>query len=80
MRSDAIAALVAFVVAYAAAVPFMNTTLIVGPVARPGTAPTWPTSSTSWLRRLYGGYRLMRQRTAAVPATAAETPVQGVGA
>lgn len=58
-RADAIAALVAFTVAFAAAVPFMNTTLIVGPVA-------------SWLHgadlayfvnfvvaaAIYGGYRI----------------------
>jgi NCS1 family nucleobase:cation symporter-1 len=57
-RADAMAAMVSFVVAFAAAIPFMNTSLIVGPVA-------------SWLHRadlayfvnflvaaaLYGGYR-----------------------
>ncbi len=62
-RSDALAALVSFVVAFAAAVPFMHTEVFVGPVAQ-------------WLHgadlayfvnflvagAIYGGYRIMRQR------------------
>lgn len=62
-RADAMAAMVSFAVAFAAAIPFMNTSLIVGPVA-------------SWLHgadlayfvnfvvaaSLYGGYRLIRGR------------------
>ena len=70
-RVDAIAALVSFVIAFAAAVPFMNTSLFVGPVA-------------SWLHGadvayfvnfvvaavLYGGYRLSRARSG--PRTSSE--------
>ena len=62
-RADAMAAMASFVIAFAAAVPFMNTSLIVGPVA-------------SWLHGadlayfvnfvvaagLYGGYRLLHGR------------------
>ena len=62
-HADAMAAMVSFAVAFAAAIPFMNTSLIVGPVA-------------SWLHGadlayfvnfvvaagLYGGYRLLRER------------------
>ena len=33
-RLDAVAALIAFVLAYAAAIPFMNTSLIEGPIAK----------------------------------------------
>jgi hypothetical protein len=33
-RADAVAAVIAFVLAYAAAIPFMNTTLIGGPIAK----------------------------------------------
>ena len=60
-RADSVAAIASFTIAFAAAIPFMNTTLIVGPVA-------------SWLHgadlayfvnflvaaALYGGYRLLR--------------------
>ena len=60
-RADSVAAIASFAIAFAAAIPFMNTTLIVGPVA-------------SWLHgadlayfvnflvaaALYGGYRLLR--------------------
>ena len=81
LRSDAIVALVAFVVAFGAAVPFMDTSIIVGPVAK-----AWDGADVAYFVNflvaaiIYGGYRMWRQRTATVPATAAETPVQGVGA
>ncbi|MGI9161311.1 MAG: hypothetical protein ACR2JI_00100 [Mycobacterium sp.] len=62
-RADAMAAMSSFAVAFAAAIPFMNTSIIVGPVA-------------SWLHgadlayfvnfavavMVYGGYRLLRGR------------------
>ena len=57
-RADAVAALVTFVVAYGAAVPFMHTTLIEGPVAR-----AWHGADTAYFvgflvaALLYGGYR-----------------------
>ncbi|HEX9176285.1 MAG TPA: cytosine permease [Mycobacterium sp.] len=57
-RLDAVAALVTFVVAYGAAVPFMHTTLIEGPVAR-----AWHGADTAYFvgflvaALLYGGYR-----------------------
>jgi nucleobase:cation symporter-1, NCS1 family len=62
-RADAIAALVSFVLAYAAAIPFMNTTLIQGPVAT-----AWHGADVAYFVNflvaavLYGGYRLMRRR------------------
>lgn len=61
-RADAVAALVAFVVAYAAAVPFMNTTLIQGPVAL-----AWHGADVAYFVDfavalvLYGGYRWWRR-------------------
>jgi NCS1 family nucleobase:cation symporter-1 len=67
-RADAIAALVTFVVAYAIAVPFMNTTLFVGPVAT-----AWHGADVAYFVNflvalaLYGGYRWIRQpRKAAI--------------
>jgi len=62
-RPDAVAALVAFVLAYAAAVPFMNTSLIQGPVA-----VAWHGADVAYFVNflvaavLYGGYRLVRIR------------------
>ncbi|HZA09042.1 purine-cytosine permease family protein [Mycobacterium sp.] len=62
-RMDAIAALIAFVVAYAAAVPFMNTSLIEGPIAK-----AWHGADTAYYvnfvvaAALYGGYRMLRRR------------------
>ena len=56
------AALAAFIVAYAAAMPFMNTSLIEGPVAR-----AWHGADTAYFvgflvaGALYGGYRLSRR-------------------
>ena len=64
-RLDALAALIAFVLAYAAAIPFMNTSLIEGPIAK-----AWHGADIAYLVNLlvaavlYGGYRLLRmQRT-----------------
>jgi NCS1 family nucleobase:cation symporter-1 len=62
-RLDARVALIAFVLAYAAAIPFMNTTLIQGPIAR-----AWHGADTAYFVNflvaafLYGGYRLLRMR------------------
>jgi NCS1 family nucleobase:cation symporter-1 len=60
-RTDAAVAVVVFVVAYAAAIPFMNTSLIQGPVAR-----AWHGADIAYFvnlvvaAALYGGYRLLR--------------------
>jgi NCS1 family nucleobase:cation symporter-1 len=62
-RLDAMVALVVFVVAYAAAIPFMNTSLIEGPIAR-----AWHGADIAYFvnllvaAALYGGYRLFRRR------------------
>ncbi|MCW2688516.1 MAG: cytosine permease [Mycobacterium sp.] len=62
-RGDAVAALVVFVLAYAAAMPFMNTSLIQGPVAQ-----AWHGADVAYLVNfvvalaLYGGYRFLRVR------------------
>jgi NCS1 family nucleobase:cation symporter-1 len=64
-RGDAIAAVVAFVVAYAAAVPFMNTSLFTGPVAA-----AWHGADIAYFVNfvvaalLYGSYRLLLSRPA----------------
>jgi NCS1 family nucleobase:cation symporter-1 len=64
-RADAVAAVVAFVAAYAAAVPFMNTSLYTGPVAE-----AWHGADVAYFVNflvaalLYGGYRLLRSRSA----------------
>jgi len=61
---DAAAAVVAFVVAYGAAVPFMNTSLIQGPIAK-----AWHGADTAYFINLlvaallYGGYRVIRRRS-----------------
>ena len=58
-RRDGLAALLVFVVSYAAAIPFMNTTLIQGPVA-----VAWHGADIAYFVNfvvavvLYGGYRL----------------------
>lgn len=63
-RTDAVAALVAFVVAYAAAVPFMNTSLFQGPVS-----VAWHGADIAYFVNflvallIYGGYRWFRQRS-----------------
>ena len=62
-RLDAVAAVVVFVLAYVAAIPFMHTSLIEGPVAR-----AWHGADIAYFvnflvaAALYGGYRLKRQR------------------
>jgi NCS1 family nucleobase:cation symporter-1 len=62
-RSDAAAAVTVFVLAYAAAIPFMNTSLIQGPVAL-----AWHGADVAYFVNLlvaaafYGGYRLLRMR------------------
>jgi NCS1 family nucleobase:cation symporter-1 len=59
-HSDAVAALIAFAVAFAAAVPFMNTSLIEGPIAK-----AWHGADIAYFvdlavaALLYGGYRLL---------------------
>lgn len=66
-RADAVAAMVAFVLAYAAAVPFMNTTLYQGPIAL-----AWHGADVAYFVNfvvaavLYGGYRLVRRRGASM--------------
>jgi NCS1 family nucleobase:cation symporter-1 len=60
-RLDAVAAVVAFVVAYAAAIPFMNTALIEGPITK-----AWHGADIAYFVNLavaavcYGAYRLSR--------------------
>ena len=62
-RADAVAAVIVFVLAYAAAIPFMNTSLIQGPVAR-----AWHGADTAYFVNLlvaavlYGGWRFARSR------------------
>jgi NCS1 family nucleobase:cation symporter-1 len=62
-RSDAAAAVIVFVLAYAVAVPFMNTSLFEGPVAR-----AWHGADVAYFVNLlvaavlYGGYRVVRSR------------------
>jgi NCS1 family nucleobase:cation symporter-1 len=69
-RLDAVAAMLAFVFAYAAAIPFMNTTLIEGPIAK-----AWHGADIAYFVNilvaalLYGGYRLMRTRCAPLRTT-----------
>ena len=59
-RSDAIAAVAVFVISYAAAIPFMNTTLIAGPVAT-----AWHGADIAYFVNfavaavLYGSYRYL---------------------
>jgi nucleobase:cation symporter-1, NCS1 family len=61
---DAVAALVVFILAYAAAIPFMNTSLIEGPIAR-----AWHGADLAYFvnffvaAALYGGYRLAFSRS-----------------
>jgi nucleobase:cation symporter-1, NCS1 family len=65
-RRDAVAALIAFVLAYAAAIPFMHTSLITGPIAT-----AWHGADVAYFVSLlvaavlYGGYRLLRMRRGA---------------
>jgi nucleobase:cation symporter-1, NCS1 family len=81
LRSDAIAAIIAFIVAFGVAVPFMNTSIVVGPVAK-----AWDGADVAYYVNflvaaiIYGGYRMWRARAATAPAAPAETPGLGVGA
>jgi NCS1 family nucleobase:cation symporter-1 len=65
-RRNAASAVIVFVLAYAAAIPFMNTSLIEGPVAR-----AWHGADIAYFVNLlvaallYGGYRLLRGRSTA---------------
>ena len=58
--------MVAFVLAYAAAIPFMNTSLVEGPIAK-----AWHGADVAYFvsllvaALLYGGYRLLRMRRGA---------------
>jgi NCS1 family nucleobase:cation symporter-1 len=62
-RRDAAAALITFVIAYAAAIPFMKTSLIEGSIAK-----AWHGADIAYFVNLlvaallYGGYRLLRTR------------------
>jgi NCS1 family nucleobase:cation symporter-1 len=62
-RPDAVAALVAFVVAYVAAVPFMDTSIYQGPIA-----VAWHGADVAYFVNflvallIYGGYRLLNRR------------------
>jgi nucleobase:cation symporter-1, NCS1 family len=64
-RTDAVVAVAAFVVAYGVAVPFMNTSLFTGPVAK-----AWHGADVAYFVNflvaalIYGGYRLLRSRPA----------------
>jgi len=61
-RVDALAALASFILAFAAAVPFMNTSLFVGPVAdRLHGADLAYFVNFVVAAALYGGYRLIRR-------------------
>src|SRR6266704_6689981 len=79
VRADAIVAVIAFVLAFGAAVPFMNTSIIVGPVAK-----AWHGADVAYYVNflvaaiIYGGYRAWRHRAAA-PAAALGTPAHTLG-
>ena len=66
-RTDAIAAIAVFVLSYAAAIPFMDTTLIHGPVAQ-----AWHGADIAYFVNflvaavLYGGWRILAARRTAV--------------
>ena len=65
-RRDAVAAVIVFVLAYAAAIPFMNTSLIEGPVARALHGADVAYFVNLFVAALlYGGYRLLRGRSTA---------------
>jgi NCS1 family nucleobase:cation symporter-1 len=69
-RRDAAAALITFVIAYAAAIPFMKTSLIEGSIAK-----AWHGADIAYFVNLlvaallYGGYRLLRTRRAPLRTT-----------
>jgi NCS1 family nucleobase:cation symporter-1 len=68
-RLDAVVAVVVFVVAYAAAIPFMNTTLIQGAIAKAlHGADIAYFVNFGVAAALYGGYRLLRRRFASSAA------------
>jgi NCS1 family nucleobase:cation symporter-1 len=79
VQADAIAAIITFVVAFGASVPFMDTSIIVGPVAK-----AWHGADVAYFVNflvaaiIYGGYRVWRHRAAA-PAAAVGTPAQTLG-
>jgi NCS1 family nucleobase:cation symporter-1 len=79
VRADAIVALITFVVAFGAAVPFMDTSIIVGPVAK-----AWDGADVAYFVNflvaaiIYGSYRVWRHRSAA-PAATLGTPAHTLG-
>jgi nucleobase:cation symporter-1, NCS1 family len=79
VQADAIVALITFVVAFGASVPFMDTSIIVGPVAK-----AWHGADVAYFVNfgvaaiIYGAYRVWRHRAAA-PAAALGTPAQTLG-
>jgi nucleobase:cation symporter-1, NCS1 family len=79
LQADAIAAIVTFVVAFGVSVPFMDTSIIVGPVAK-----AWHGADVAYFVNflvaaiIYGSYRVWRHRAAA-PAAAVGTPAQTLG-
>jgi nucleobase:cation symporter-1, NCS1 family len=79
LRADAIVAIITFVVAFGASVPFMDTSIVVGPVAK-----AWHGADVAYFVNfgvaaiIYGGYRIWRHRAAA-PAAAVGTPAQTLG-
>jgi NCS1 family nucleobase:cation symporter-1 len=79
VRADAIVALIAFVVAFGAAVPFMDTSIIVGPVAK-----AWDGADVAYFVNfgvaaiIYGGYRAWRHR-GATSGAALGTPAHTLG-
>lgn len=79
VRADAIAALITFVAAFGAAIPFMDTSIIVGPVAK-----AWDGADVAYFVNfavaaiIYGSYRVWRHRAAA-PAASLGTPAQTLG-
>jgi nucleobase:cation symporter-1, NCS1 family len=79
LRADAIVAVAAFVLAFGAAVPFMNTSIVVGPVAK-----AWHGADVAYYVNflvaavIYGGYRVWRHRATA-PAAAPGTPARTLG-
>jgi NCS1 family nucleobase:cation symporter-1 len=79
LQADAIAAIITFVAAFGASVPFMDTSIIVGPVAK-----AWHGADVAYFVNfgvaaiIYGSYRVWRHRAAA-PAASLGTPAQTLG-
>ena len=73
--------MITFVVAFGVAVPFMNTSVIVGPVAS-----AWHGADVAYFvnflvaAMLYGGYRMWRARSAAPGPAASTAPVPAASA